>query len=128
MTVLVGGMRVLLSGGTKYGLDLYATNPSSTTGSYIQWAGSSTSPSGAGFVDLGQLRSVSAGNPPTGTPNFSERRTAFEIHAELQAVTEPGSTLLALSAFAAVGLGAKLRSRRTLRRMHCQEMPVNCSE
>ena len=93
--------------GTTYWLDLYASNPASPTGNTVHWAGEFTQashalPVGAGVTDLGQLRSVGDGNPPTGTPNITERRTGFQLNGV--AVPEPSSLVLCAIGF--IGLAA----------------------
>jgi hypothetical protein len=59
-----------LVAGTKHWLDLYATNPSASSGNIIEWnaafnagfAGFAT-PTGPGATEIGQERSVGGGNP-----------------------------------------------------------------
>jgi hypothetical protein len=95
-----------LNAGTTYWLDLYATNPTSPTGTSVQWNGALTSgfadvnPTGPGATDVGQLRSLGAGNPPSGTPSTSERRTSFQLNG----VPEPGTFTLAGSTLLAIGI------------------------
>jgi hypothetical protein len=92
---------LLLSAGTTYWLNL----SSSAGGPTVLWAGAFSSsfnqinPSGIGATDLGQLRSVGSGSPPTGTPSTSELRTSFELNGS--AVPEPGSIVL-------IGVGSGL--------------------
>ncbi len=86
-----------LNAGTKYWLELYATNPNSATGSSVQWDGaldqsfSQVNPSGSGATDVGQLRSVNNGGVFSGSPTTSELRTAFQLNA----IPEPTSATLA---------------------------------
>jgi hypothetical protein len=102
-----------LNAGTKYWLDLYATNPSSPTGNYVQWDGAVTNPGfaqvnpvGPGATDVGQLRSIGAGNPPSGTPSTTDLRTSFQLNG----VPEPGTVTLVGSALLILG-GGYLRQR-----------------
>ena len=107
-----------LSVGTTYWLDLYATNPGSQTGTYVQWDGafdssfSQVNPAGTGATDIGQLRSVDAGNPPTGIPSTSELRTAFQLNGG--SVPEPATFTLLSTALLALG-AVNLRRRRPKR-------------
>ncbi len=83
-----------LTSGTKYWLELYATNPNSPTGSSLQWDGAldqsfaQVNPTGPGATDVGQLRTVNNGGVFSGSPNTSELRTTFQLNS---AVPEPGS-------------------------------------
>lgn len=101
--------------GTKYWLNLYATNPASSTGNSVQWDGEFTpndsgfaTPTGSNATEVGQLRSIASGNPPTGTPSTSELRTAFQLNGT--PTPEPSS--LVLGAFGALGLLARGRRQR----------------
>jgi hypothetical protein len=94
-----------LSAGTSYWLDLYATNPASSTGTSVQWDGTLDSgfnyvnPAGPDATDIGQLRSLFAGNPPTGTPSTTDLRPAFQLNA----VPEPAALTLLSTALLALG-------------------------
>lgn len=96
-----------LNSGTTYWLNLYATNPSSPTGTSVQWTGAlspgftQVNPSGSSASDVGQLRSIGNGNSFSGTPSTSELRTAFQLNS----VPEPSGLVL-------LALGGALITRR----------------
>jgi hypothetical protein len=100
----------ILNAGTKYWLDFYATNPASATGNEVTWVGESGTPIGPGATEIGQERSVGAGNPPSGPPSTTELRTAFQLNGV--AVPEPVSIVLA---GVASMLGLVLAARRSSR-------------
>lgn len=99
---LTGSGSFALTAGNSYWLNLYATNPSSNTGTTVIWNGvlspsfAFTNPVGLYATDLGQVRSIGAGNPPTGAPSTSELRTAFQINGAVAGVPEPGSLTLVI--------------------------------
>jgi hypothetical protein len=107
---LSGTGSFLLSSGTTYWLQLYATNPSSAVGSTLQWSGAYTptfsgfaTPTGAGAIEIGQRRTFS------GTTT-SELRTAFQLNGVL--VPEPSSVALAaIGTLALVVADARRRLR-----------------
>ena len=107
LETFAGSGSFTLSAGTTYWLDLYAINPGSQTGTYLQWDGAYDSgfnqvnPAGTGATDIGQLRSVGAGNPPTGTPSTSELRTAFQLNGD--SVPEPAIFTLLSTALLRAG-------------------------
>ncbi len=111
---LTGTGSFILTAGTKYWLDFYATNPASQTGNIVQWDGEFTpgfsafaTPTGPGATEIGQERSVQSGNPPVGPPVTNELRTAFQLNGV--AVPEPAS--IALAAIAAAVTFAARRTR-----------------
>jgi PEP-CTERM motif len=108
---LTGTGSFILNAGTKYWLDLYATNPASQNGNIVQWDGEinggNATPIGPGATEIGQERSVSAGNPPSGPPVTNELRTAFQLNGI--AVPEPAT--IALAAIAAAVTFAARRTR-----------------
>ncbi len=110
-----------LVAGTKYWLDFYATNPSASNGNIVQWNGVTPSgPTGPAATDIGQERSIGAGNPPSGSPNTTERRTAFQLNGV--AVPEPSAlVLLALGSAAAFLVAAR---RGPLGRRSEERLPV----
>lgn len=104
-----------LTTGTKYWLVLYATNPASPTGSNVEWDGeykpdfsAPAVPAGPGATEVGQLRSIGSGNPPSGSPSTSELRTAFQLNGS--PTPEPSSLLL--GGLGALGLLATRRRQR----------------
>jgi hypothetical protein len=113
LETFAGSGSFTLSAGTKYWLELYATNPSSQIGTSVQWDGAYDSgfnqvnPTGPDATDIGQLRSVGAGNPPTGTPSTSELRTAFQLNDP-----SPEPATLTLLSTALLALGAVCLRRR----------------
>jgi hypothetical protein len=114
---LTGTGSFLLTAGTTYWLNFYATNSASQTGNNVQWDGAFTpsasgfaTPMGVGATELGQLRSVQSGNPPTGTPTTSELRTAFQLNGSV--VPEPSSMVLACLAAAGLAVTALRRCKR----------------
>jgi hypothetical protein len=118
LTTFSGTGSFTLTAGTKYWLDLYSTTPSNDITSTVTWVGARDSvgnqinPSGSGATDLGQLRSVGGGNPPTGTPSTSDLRTAFELNGTPSAVPEPASLFMVVTG----GLGAVIFARARRRR------------
>jgi hypothetical protein len=107
---LAGTGSFVLNAGSTYWLEMYATNPSSQTGTTAQWDGAvafSTlaivTPTGPGATEVGQRRTFSGGTSNT------ELRTAIQLNGVL--VPEPSSMVLA--AFGLVGLVAcGVRSHR----------------
>ncbi len=107
-----GSGSFILNAGTKYWLELYATNPASQTGSTLQWDGEFSqitpttvfaTPSGPGATEIGQLRTFSGG------VTTSELRTAFQLNGVL--VPEPSSLiLLGLSGLSLFGFCNRSRS------------------
>jgi hypothetical protein len=107
---LTGTGSFLLSPGVTYWLELYATNPSSATGSDAVWDGAvavSTfaivAPTGVGATEVGQRRTFGSGT------STSELRTAFQLNGIL--VPEPSTLVLGLFAASAFGALA-IRKRR----------------
>ncbi len=108
---LTGSGSFILNAGTTYWLEMYATNPSSPTGTSVQWDGEFNptatgfaTPTGPGATEVGQVRTYSGG------VTTSELRTAFQLNG-VAAVPEPSTlTLLALGAIGLIALKAKRRS------------------
>jgi PEP-CTERM motif len=104
---LTGSGSFLLNAGTTYWLEMYATNPSSQTGTTAQWDGEFTptvsgfaTPSGPGAIEVGQQRTFSGGT------TTSELRTAFQLNG---VTTVPEPSTLTLLALGAVGLAVMRR-------------------
>jgi len=102
---LTGSGSFILNAGTTYWLNMYATNPSSQTGTTAQWDGEYTptlsgfaTPIGPGATEVGQQRTFLFGNTST-----SELRTAFQLNGI--AIPEPAT--LALLTLGAVGFLAR---------------------
>jgi hypothetical protein len=100
---LTGTGSFILNAGLTYWLEMYATNPSSQTGTTAQWDGEFTpsssgfaTPTGPGATEVGQRRTFSGGT------TTSELRTAFQLNGV--SVPEPSSIVLAAFGFA--GLAA----------------------
>lgn len=92
---LTGTGHFLLNNNTTYWLELYTTNPSSQTGSTLQWDGEYTpnfsgfaTPTGPGAIEVGQIRTFSGG------VTTGELRTAFQLNGV--AVPEPSTVILAM--------------------------------
>ncbi len=93
-----GSGSFLLTAGTTYWLDLYATNTASSTGNSLNWVGefnggSPATPAGVGATEVGQERTVFGSNPPPGPPDITDLRTGFQLNGT--AVPEPSSISLA---------------------------------
>lgn len=107
-----------LTAGTTYWLNLYATNPSSGTGSNIQWDGvidsgfNYVNPTGAGATNIGQLRSVGDGNPPTSTGSGTPATTGLITAFQLNSAVVPEPTSFALFGLGGIGLAVCRYSRR----------------
>lgn len=92
LVTLSGSGSFTLTSGTHYWLDLYATNPASTTGNTVEWDNvlngsfGQVNPTGSGATDNGQLRSIGSGNTFSGSPSTTEQRTSFQLNS----VPEPG--------------------------------------
>ena len=121
----------LLNAGTTYWLDLYVSNPASSTGSGVEWDGEFTQnfsafaiPSGVGATEVGQERSVGGGNPPVAPPRTSELRTAFQLNGT--AVPEPSSMALVAIASAVAVICASKRHREAKGRSFEFTTPTRC--
>jgi len=99
-----------LNSGTTYWLEMYATNPSSPTGTNVQWDGEYAqvtpttvfaTPAGPGATEVGQIRTYSGG------VNTSELRTAFQLNG----VAAPEPSTIALLALGSIGLLVARRLR-----------------
>lgn len=103
-----GSGSFILNAGTTYWLNMYATNPSSQTGTTTEWDGEYTptlsgfaTPTGPIATEVGQRRTFLFGSTST-----NELRTAFQLNAT--AVPEPST--LALLTLGGVGLRMRRRS------------------
>jgi len=107
-----------LTAGTTYWLDLYSSNPGSSSASSVTWVGevkpptsAKVNPTGPDATDVGQLRSIGGGNSFSGTPSTTDLRTGFEIVAEDVAVVPEPSTIIPGGFTLLAGLGYARRSR-----------------
>ena len=96
-----GSGSFILNAGTTYWLEMYATNPSSGTGTTVQWDGAVTSsfgiatPTGPGATEVGQRRTFGGGTSTT------DLRTAFQLNG-VSVVPEPST--ITLFSIGALGL------------------------